>query len=134
MNAKTTSLSKRRRILIQLFYRYLLLGKDHNYVKQDLLDETQVNLDELTFNDANSIATQTPILIIEIKKLLSREQSWKRLPFLVQAILLVGTYEIKNTDTPKAVTINEMTQLTKDYGLTTHHRFVNALLDKIPKL
>lgn len=131
--ANQMSLSKRRRTLINLFYRYLLLEKDYNYIRQDLLDETQGNLDELTFNHATSIASESPTLIIAIKNHLNRNQSWNRLPFLVRSILLVGTYEIHHTDIPKAVTINEMTQLAKDYGLNNHYRFVNALLDKLEK-
>lgn len=133
MTTNQISVSKRRRLLIRLFYRYLLLDSDNNVIKQDLLDETQGTFDELTLKHATVITDKMPIIIKDIQTHLDHDWPWSRLPFLVQAILIVGVYEIGETETPKAVTINEMTQITKEYGLTNHYRFVNALLDKINK-
>ncbi|ATZ16338.1 NusB antitermination factor [Entomoplasma freundtii] len=134
MTDKTIGMAKRRSILVQLFYRYLLMEANEDFIKQDLLDETQVFLDEETLQLATQLATELPNLKQEAEKHLSQEWKWGRLPYLVQAILLVGTFEIQMTNTPKPVTLNEMTELAKNYGLDQHWKFINALLEKINKI
>lgn len=47
-------------------------------------------------------------------------------------ILLIGTFElINNPETPYRVIINESIELTKTYGGTDGHKYVNGVLDKI---
>lgn len=52
------------------------------------------------------------------------------------AIMLLATYELKHRiETPYRVVINEGIELTKSFGGTDAHRFVNGVLDKLaPKL
>ncbi len=48
------------------------------------------------------------------------------------AALLVGTFELKNfAEIPYRVVINEAVELTKIYGGTDGHRYVNGVLDKV---
>lgn len=48
------------------------------------------------------------------------------------AVLLIATYELRNDlETPYRVVINEAIELTKEYGGTDGHRFVNGVLDKL---
>lgn len=133
MTDQNIGMAKRRALLIQLYYRYLLMEANADFIKQDLLDETQVVLDDETLKLATQIAEELPNLKKEASAHLSKEWRWERLPYLVQTILLIGTFEIKMTDTPKAVTINEMTEIAKKYGLEQHWQFINGLLDKINK-
>lgn len=53
-----------------------------------------------------------------------------------RAILLLGTYELRHRiETPYRVVINEAIELTKDFGGSDGHRFVNGVLDKLaPRL
>ncbi len=45
--------------------------------------------------------------------------------------LLIGTYELKHcVDVPYKVAINEAVELTKSFGGTDGHKFVNGVLDK----
>lgn len=47
------------------------------------------------------------------------------------AILLVGMYELESRlDVPYRVVINEGVELSKRFGATDGHRYVNAVLDK----
>lgn len=49
-----------------------------------------------------------------------------------RAVLLLATHELKNRpETPYRVIINEAIELTKGYGGTDGHRFVNGVLDKL---
>lgn len=52
-----------------------------------------------------------------------------------RAILLIGTYELKNTTTPYRVVINEAIELAKSFGGTEGFKYVNGVLDKmVPEL
>lgn len=53
-----------------------------------------------------------------------------------RAILLLGCYELSHRlETPYRVVINEAIELTKDFGGSDGHRFVNGVLDKLaPRL
>ncbi len=46
-----------------------------------------------------------------------------------QAILRMGIYELKYTDTPPIVVINEATRLAKDYSDDDVRKMINAALD-----
>ncbi|GAA5165905.1 transcription antitermination factor NusB [Viridibacterium curvum] len=49
-----------------------------------------------------------------------------------RAILLLATYELaERIETPYRVVINEAIELTKSFGGTDGHRFVNGVLDKL---
>jgi N utilization substance protein B len=51
------------------------------------------------------------------------------------AILLVGMYELGNRlDVPYRVVINEGVELSKRFGATDGHRYVNAVLDKAARV
>jgi N utilization substance protein B len=49
-----------------------------------------------------------------------------------RAILLIGVYELtERLEVPYRVVINEAVELTKRFGATDAHRYVNALLDRV---
>jgi transcription antitermination protein NusB len=50
------------------------------------------------------------------------------------AILWVGSYELRDRlDVPYRVVINEGVELTKRFGATDAHKYINAVLDKIAR-
>ena len=50
------------------------------------------------------------------------------------AALLIGTYELQHCqDVPYRVALNEGVELTKSFGGTDGHKYVNGVLDKIAK-
>ncbi|MCD8339216.1 MAG: transcription antitermination factor NusB [Burkholderiales bacterium] len=55
----------------------------------------------------------------------------QKLSPIERAILLIGTYELKNTVTPYKVIINEAVELAKSFGGTEGFRYVNGVLDKL---
>ncbi|AJM71735.1 transcription antitermination factor NusB [Mycoplasma yeatsii] len=130
MTSKISATAKRK-ILIQAFYKYQLLDANLNYIKQDILDDAQDIKDQEVYNEIEKIATNTDDIIESIKPHLSTKWKWERIPSVIRSILIVGVYEIKYTDTPKAVTINEMVEYTKSYVPDFDFKFVNAILDKI---
>lgn len=58
-------------------------------------------------------------------------RSLEQLDAVGRAVLLLGIAELKyRDDVPTKVVINEAIELTKRYGVTDSHKFVNAVLDK----
>ena len=59
--------------------------------------------------------------------------SWpmNRLNKVDQAILSLGIYELKYTDTPPVVAINESVELSKKYSDEKVTKIINAVLDEI---
>ncbi|WP_434333620.1 transcription antitermination factor NusB [Mycoplasma capricolum subsp. capricolum] len=127
------SFSKKRKLLIQAFYKYQLLNASIDYIYQDVLDDVQnFNNKKLLF-EINLIAEKQVDLINNININISSNWKWDRIPAVIRAILIVGTYEILYTDTPKPVTINEMVNYVKEIEPDFDYKFVNAVLDKIIK-
>ncbi|WP_434343630.1 transcription antitermination factor NusB [Mycoplasma sp. 06067-C1-B144P-99-0482-3] len=127
------SFSKKRKLLIQAFYKYQLLNASIDYIYQDVLDDVQnFNNKKLLF-EINLIAEKQVDLINHININISLNWKWDRIPAVIRAILIVGTYEILYTDIPKPVTINEMVNYVKEIEPDFDYKFVNAVLDKIIK-
>lgn len=59
--------------------------------------------------------------------------SIKRLDKTGAAILRMGLYELKYTDTPEVVIINEAIELAKKYSDDAVRKIINAVLDKVIK-
>ena len=57
----------------------------------------------------------------------------KRLDKTGCAILRMGLYELKYTDTPEVVVINEAVELAKKYSDDSVRKIINAVLDKVIK-
>jgi len=60
-------------------------------------------------------------------------ENWEvsRLGFTDQAILLMGIYEILNTDTPDVTCIDEAVELSKKYSDDKVCKMINGVLDKV---
>lgn len=73
----------------------------------------------------------------EIRKLISKnlKENWKieRISKINLAILKLAIYEIKYTETPFKVVINEAVELAKSYGEDSSKNFVNGVLASIVK-
>lgn len=57
--------------------------------------------------------------------------SMARLNKVDQAILALGIYELKYTDTPSIVAINEAIELSKEYSDEAVTKMINGVLDKV---
>lgn len=59
------------------------------------------------------------------------DRATKLLSPVEHAALMIGTYELKHClEVPYKVAINEAVELTKSFGGTDGHKFVNGVLDK----
>ena len=69
----------------------------------------------------------------QIEKNLKAEWKIERISKIDLAILKLAIYEIKYTETPFKVVINEAVELAKKYGEDTSKNFVNGILASIVK-
>jgi N utilization substance protein B len=54
-----------------------------------------------------------------------------RMPATDRNLLRLGAYEIRYSDTPHRVAINEAVELAKRYGAANSPQFINGILDKL---
>jgi N utilization substance protein B len=60
------------------------------------------------------------------------ERPWAEVSPIERGILLIAACELRDhPETPYRVIINEAIELTKSYGGTDGHKFVNGILDKL---
>ena len=79
----------------------------------------------------SSIANNLEKYKAEVAKHLKKGWSLERLSKMELAILLVGCYELLETDQSKEVIINEAVELSKKYCDDDVYKFVNGVLNKI---
>ena len=79
----------------------------------------------------NSIINNLEKYKEEVAKHLKKGWSIDRLTKMELAILLVGCYELLETDQRKEVVINEAVELSKKYCDDDVYKFVNGILNKI---
>jgi N utilization substance protein B len=65
--------------------------------------------------------------------LAEKAEHWSvpRMPATDRNLLRLGAYEIRYSDTPDRVAINEAVELAKRYGTANSPQFINGLLDKL---
>ena len=60
------------------------------------------------------------------------DREWGEVSPIERAVMLIGAFELSNMpETPYRVIINEAIELTKAFGGTDGHKYVNGVLDKI---
>ena len=123
--------SELREVIIKVIYQIKILESANlAYSIEDLIKE-QLEIE-------NDFVKSCVMGIIEKKKEIEKLantylQDWKfdRLNKVDQAILSLGIYELKYTDTPSIVTINEAIELSKKYSDSKVVKMINGVLDKI---
>ncbi|WP_339022300.1 transcription antitermination factor NusB [Spiroplasma endosymbiont of Crioceris asparagi] len=117
--------------VVQLLYRYYLLELNKNTLKQEVLDNFQVDF----FNEKDNLNMLD--LINELEKIeshlsskLNKSWSWERLAPVARAILVNGYFEINYLNVSKAIVIDKSMDILRKYIPTTDPKFINAILDE----
>ena len=72
-------------------------------------------------------------VITHINEIDELANKYNRLDKTGAAILRIGIFELKYTDTPDIVVINEAIELAKKYSDDSVRKIINAVLDKVTK-
>ena len=123
--------SELREIACNVLYQvYILDGAKLEYNINDLIKEQMEIQNDFVYELVNGVITnQKEISSLANKYLVDWEID--RLSKVDKAILSVGIYELKYTETPSIVAINEAIELANKYSDTKVSKMINACLDKI---
>jgi N utilization substance protein B len=120
-----------REFLVKALYQWQIAGHSVPELKsQFLAAEDFERCDSDYFDELlTAIVGDAPALDVLITRYAVR--SIEQLDAVGRAVLWLGLAELKyRADVPTKVVINEAIELTKRYGVTDSHKFVNAVLDK----
>ena len=121
-----------REAVIQALYQWELSGYPMTQVAAMFRADNDLKRADITFfYDALTAIDQThQDLVDSLKPHLSREFS--ELTPIERNILLLGAYELSaRIDIPFKVVISEAVALSKKFGATDGHKFVNGVLDQL---
>ena len=123
--------SELREIIMKVLYQVFILSESGiEYDIKSLIKEQLEVENEFVTTSIDKILEEKE----EIYKLANTYlESWPmdRLNKVDQAILSLGVYELKYTETPPIVAINEAVELSKKYSDEKVTKMINAVLDEI---
>lgn len=122
--------SELREVIMKVLYQIFImkearLSYDLDSIKKDLLEIENEFVNQVT----RGVLDHFDFLISFANKYLDG-WSMERFNFVDQAIICMGLYELKYTDTPPIVAINEAVELSKKYSDEDMRKLINGLLDK----
>ena len=123
--------SELREVVVKVIYQTIILEEAKlEYDVNDLIKEQLEVQNEFVDSCVNGILENKNTLIKLADKYLT---SWTidRLNKVDQAILLLGIYELKYTETPSVVAINEAIELSKKYSDEAVTKMINGVLDTV---
>jgi N utilization substance protein B len=134
-NIQKPSLRKKaRRYAVQGIYQWQLSGTAIKDIEMQFLESiNSKKVDVLYFQD---VLVNTLITILEIDDQLTPiiNRPIEEVNPVELAILRLACYELMaRVDVPYKVVINEALELTKTFGASEGHKFVNGILDKLAK-
>jgi N utilization substance protein B len=121
-----------RRLAMQALYQWQLTGQSAAEILAQFGEsEESAGADLEYFAElVRAVIAGQGALDVEIGR--HADRPVEQLDPVERAILWCGVYELKDRlDVPYRVVINEAVELTKRFGATDAHRYVNALLDRV---
>lgn len=120
----------REKIMTILYQVEMYQKNKYEYILEDVIKENV----EISSDFVNGIVNGVLEKREELDKIANNyltDWTIDRLDNLGATILRMGVYEIKFTDTPDIVVINEAIELAKKYSDENVKKMINAVLDKI---
>lgn len=121
-----------RNLLVQAMYQWQLAGADINRIEAEFHNDNDMSrVDADYFSELlHGIPSHLDEIDAAFEPFLDRKLS--ELDPVSLAILRLSTYEfLYRIDVPYKVVINEGVNLTKNFGPTDAHKYVNGVLDKV---
>jgi len=123
--------SELREIIMKVLYQVFILEESSIEFDINSLIKEQLEIEnEFVTNSINTVLKEKESIYNLANNYLD---SWpmSRLNKVDQAILSLGIYELKYTETPPIVAINEAVELSKKYSDEKVTKMINAVLDEI---
>lgn len=123
--------SELREIIVKVLYQvYIMENAKNSYDVKELIKE-QLDIENEFVNTAITTIIKNQKEISKLADKYLVDWSIERLGKVDKAILSLAIYEIKYTDTPSIVCINEAIELSKKYSDEKVIKMINAALDRI---
>ncbi|WP_396588418.1 transcription antitermination factor NusB [Bermanella sp. R86510] len=123
---------KARHYAVQALYQWDMAGASLNAIEAEfLVDNDMKHVDVEYFRD---ILRGVPNDLSQLDEMLAPclSRDMKEVTPVERAILRLGAYELAHRiDVPYRVVINESVELSKKFGATESHKFINGALDKL---
>lgn len=122
-----------REIAFKLTYEMVMSGEYNDDTLVDLLDgETDEDSVSYIKSVTSGIRSHRDELKAAITKY-AKGYEFDRIYKVDLAILYLACYEIKYTDTPSAVAVNEAVEIAKQFSDVKSHAFINGILASVIK-
>ena len=129
---KPSERRKARRYAVQALYQWQLSDNKPKQIEVDFIAENDFKkADTVYFSE---LLNAVPEKITELDELLQPHVDRKlaEVDPVERAVLRIAAYEMQyRIDVPYRVIINEAIELTKIFGATDGHKFVNGIMDKL---
>lgn len=123
--------SKLREIIITVLYQtYIFDEKGVEYKLDDLIKE-QLETENSFVSSSVKYIKENQKAINGLANKYMKDWNVERIGKVDKAILSLAIYELKETDTPEIVAINEAIELSKKYSDDKVVKMINAVLDNI---
>lgn len=132
MASYATRRKRSRSLLVQALYQWQLAGANLGSIEAEFhADNDMSRVDSEYFSELlHAIPAQLDTIDAAFESLLDRKLT--DLDPVSLAVLRLSTYEfLYRIDVPYKVVINEGVNLTKKFGPTDAHKYVNGVLDKV---
>jgi len=123
---------KARHYAVQALYQWQMAGADLISIESEFRTDNDMSKVDLEyFHDVlHGIPREKSFIDEKVTPLLDRRLD--EMTPVELAIVRLGAYEmIYRVDVPYKVVINEAIELTKKFGATDGHKFINGVLDKL---
>ena len=133
--AKTPAKSTRRRareLAVQGIYQWRLTGGAKEQIEKQIREEKGMGRYDAEFFSKLLLGTLTQHAALETALSCHLDRTVNELSPVEFSVLLLGTYELlHHPEIPYRVIINEAVELTKTFGGSDGHKYVNGVLDKL---
>ncbi|TQV74088.1 transcription antitermination factor NusB [Aliikangiella marina] len=134
MIQKPSTRKKARRYAVQGIYQWHMSGAPINEIELQFLET--INQNKVDIEYFREVLVNTLAKVAELDDLLTPylEREFEEINPVELAVLRLASYELQSRmDIPYKVVINEALELSKTFGVTDGHKFVNGILDKLAK-
>lgn len=122
----------RKKIMIILYQIDIYKERNISYDMDDIIKENIETNDEFVKDLVYGVINHN-VELEQLANSLMNDWTIDRIDKSGSAILKMALYELKYTDTPQVVVINEAIELAKKYSDDSVRKIINAVLDKMIK-
>ncbi len=123
---------KARRYAVQALYQWQLSENAPADIEAQFIEENDFKKTDVSY--FSELLSSIPENVAQLDELLQPliERKIAEVDPVEKAVLRIAAYELKHRiDVPYRVVINEAIELTKVFGATDGHKFVNGVVDKL---